>query len=534
MKPNYYVLHNAKIYSLDNRQPKASAIVIQKGTIVALGESPAILAEFADQSECEDLQDRIIIPGLTDAHFHLQHYALSLQKINCETATLQECLQRVGERALSAKPGTWILGHGWNQNNWAEGFGTAELLDQVSPNNPVYLTAKSLHAGWANTAALRLARLSAGTPDPEGGKFSRDAQGNPTGIVFESAMEVINHAIPPPTAPEIEKAIVAAFLILWQIGLTGVHDFDRQACFSALQAIRLDEKLQLRVIKSLPLDDLPSAVALGLRTGFGDNFLRIGSIKAFADGALGPHTAAMLQPYEDDPENRGILFLDAEELYEHGKQAVAQGLSLAVHAIGDRANHEVLEAFSQLRQLEARLFPGATPRLRHRIEHVQVIHPDDASRLADLGIIASMQPIHATSDMRMADRYWGGRSALSYAWRTQLIHGARVAFGSDAPVESPNPFWGIHAAVTRQRQDGSPGAPGWYPSQRLTVQEAIQGFTTGAAFAAGMENRLGRLSPGYLADLLVLDIDPFTCRTEQLYAIQPLATMIDGNWVWRR
>jgi len=533
MKPNSLVLHNAKIYTLDDILPKASALAIQNGAIVALGETPAILAEFADQAVCEDMHSQIVIPGLTDAHIHLQHFALSLQKINCETATQLECIQKVSERAQNTQPGTWILGHGWNQNNWAEGFGNAKLLDQVSPNNPVYLTAKSLHAGWANTAAMRLAHLTAGTPDPEGGKFSRDAEGNLSGILFESAMEVINHAMPPPTPAEIENAILAAFPILWRMGLTGVHDFDRRTCFSALQAIHLDKKLKLRVIKSIPLEDLPSAVALGLRTGFGDDFLRIGSIKAFADGALGPHTAAMFQSYEDDPENRGILFLDAEELYEHGKQAVEQGLSLAVHAIGDRAIHEVLEAFAQLRQLEAGQASGAAFRLRHRIEHVQVIHADDAHRLADLDIIASMQPIHATSDMRMADRYWGGRSALSYAWRTQLKHNARLAFGSDAPVESPNPFWGIHAAVTRQRQDGSPGVPGWYPSQRLTVLEALQGFTSGAAYAAGMENRLGRLSPGYLADLLVLDTDPFTCRSEQLYAIQPLATMVNGEWVWR-
>jgi hypothetical protein len=251
-------------------------------------------------------------------------------------------------------------------------------------------------------------------------------------------------------------------------------------------------------------------------------------VKAFADGALGPRTAAMLQPYMGEPDNQGMLLLDAEELYERGRLAVENGLSLAVHAIGDRANHEVLDAYAQLKKL------GAGKNLRHRIEHVQLIHPGDARRLAELGIIASMQPIHAPSDMLMADRYWGERAAFSYAWRTQLEQGAVLAFGSDAPVESPNPFWGLHAAVTRRRRDGTPGPDGWYPTQRLTVSEALQGFTSGAAYAAGLEDRLGKLAPGFLADLILLDTDPFNCQPDRLPDIQVLATMIGGEWVWKK
>jgi predicted amidohydrolase YtcJ len=267
-----------------------------------------------------------------------------------------------------------------------------------------------------------------------------------------------------------------------------------------------------------------------LRTGFGDDWLRIGGIKAFADGALGPQTAAMLQPYEGEPDNRGMLFLDGEELLEHGRQAAANGLSMAVHAIGDRANHEVLNAFEQL---DAFSHSQGLPRLRHRIEHVQLVHPDDASRLAELGVIASMQPVHATSDMDMADRFWGARSRLAYAWRTQLQAGAVLAFGSDAPVESPNPFWGLHAAVTRRRANGAPGPAGWYPEQKLEIQQALLGFTAGPAYAAGIEDRAGRLAPGYFADLLLLEEDPFTCPPEQLHSMRPLATMVAGEWVYR-
>jgi predicted amidohydrolase YtcJ len=341
-------------------------------------------------------------------------------------------------------------------------------------------------------------------------------------------MGLLDAAIPAATVDQVEAAIRAAMPVLWGFGLTGVHDFDRRRCFMALQALHGRGDLRLRVVKSIPLDDLAHAAGLGLRSGFGDDWLRIGSVKAFADGALGPQTAAMLQPYDGSTDERGMLLLDAEELFEHGRTAAESGLSMAVHAIGDRANHEVLDAYAHLRTYESE---RGLPHLRHRIEHVQLLHPDDAGRLAALGVIASMQPIHATSDMLMADRYWGGRADLAYAWRTQLERGAALAFGSDAPVESPNPFWGIHAAVTRRRADGTPGPRGWYPQQRLSVAEALAGYTRGAAYAAGMEDRLGMLKPGFLADALVLEADPFEIEAQAIKDIRPAAVMAGGEWV---
>jgi predicted amidohydrolase YtcJ len=289
------------------------------------------------------------------------------------------------------------------------------------------------------------------------------------------------------------------------------------------------DELGLRVLKSIPLDDLEHAIGLGIRSGFGDDFLRIGSLKLFADGALGPHTAAMLEPYVDDNENYGILNLDNEQIFEFGCQAVDNGISLAVHAIGDRANHEVLDGFKQLRKYEKM---KGYPHFRHRIEHVQLLHPSDMGRLADLDLIASMQPIHAPSDLFMADRSWGKRSEFAYAWRSQLERSAKLAFGSDAPVESPNPFWGLHAAVTRQRTDGSPGASGWYPEQRLTLEEALLGFTQGPAYAAGLEHKIGKLREGFLADLLVLEQDPFDCHPAELFQIKPSATRVGGQGGW--
>lgn len=519
------LLFNARIYTQDPAQPQVSAILLQGERVLAIGpQAQALPAE-----ECLDLEGRVIIPGLTDAHLHLEHFSLGLQKVDCETSSREECLQRVAERSRQLPPGQWVLGHGWNQNNWPEGFGQAADLDAVAPRHPVYLTAKSLHAGWANSLALRLAGISAETPDPPGGRLGRDAHGQPNGILFEAAMELLQRTIPEPTTDQVAEAIRLAQPVLWQMGLTGVHDFDRRRCFQALQLLHERGQLGLRVLKSIPLEDLPHAAALGLRSGFGDEFLRIGQVKLFADGALGPQTAAMLQPYEGQPDNRGMLLLDAEEIFEHGRVALESGLGLAVHAIGDRANHEVLQAYSQLRQYERTNLPGRPP-LRLRIEHVQLIHPDDAGRLAALGVIASMQPIHAPSDMHMADRHWGKRAACSYAWRTQLRSKAVLALGSDAPVESPNPFWGLHAAVTRQRQDGTPGPQGWYPEQRLTLAEALWGFTGGAAYAAAMEDQLGRLSPGFLADLLVLEEDPFQLPPSDLWRLQPLATMVGGEW----
>jgi predicted amidohydrolase YtcJ len=524
------LLFNANIHTLDEKQPKASALLIAGARIIAVGEKDQLESLAHGRLEKLDMHGRTILPGLTDAHLHLQYYALGLEKIDCETKTKEECLRRVAERARITKPGDWILGHGWNQNEWSEGgdWPTAAELDLLVPNNPVYLTAKSLHAAWANTSALNLAKVNSDTPDPKNGMIQRDHGGRATGILLETAMSLVGDTVPEPSLEIIQSAIEKAQPILWKMGLTGVHDFDRRDSFMALQQLRAQDKLKLRVNKNIPVDSLDYAFELGLRTGFGDDWLWIGSVKAFMDGALGPHTAAMFQPYNGDTENRGILNMDGEELFEHCRKAADVGLSMTVHAIGDRANHEVLNAYEQLRKYETE---KNLPHLRHRIEHVQVLHPDDVPRFAQLNVIASMQPIHAPSDMYAADRFWGNRSALAYAWRTQLDHGAHLAFGSDAPVESPNPFLGLHAAVTRRRADGSPSADGWYPAQKLTLAEALSAYTLGAAYAANAEHRIGILAENYLADLIVLENDIFSVDPNELLTMQASATMIGGEWV---
>jgi len=251
----------------------------------------------------------------------------------------------------------------------------------------------------------------------------------------------------------------------------------------------------------------------------------------FMDGALGPRTASMLDPYNGEADNLGKLFMTSEELFDKSRKAVDHGFNMAVHAIGDRANREALDAFERLREYEK---ANQLPHLRHRIEHVQLLHPQDVPRLGKLGLVASMQPFHVISDMEPADRFWGERAATAYAWKSQIKNGAVCAFGSDAPVENPNPFWGIHAAVTRRRWDGYPAAEGWHPQEKLSLVEALWAYTYGTAYAAGNENKVGKLQEGYFADLIVLKTDPFMCEKEELKDIKPVATMINGEWVWKR
>jgi predicted amidohydrolase YtcJ len=342
-------------------------------------------------------------------------------------------------------------------------------------------------------------------------------------MLFEdSAIELVTDLVPVPSAEEMAETIRRTFPNAWRVGLTSIHDVDHSPAFAAYQVLHARSELGLRVIKYLPAEVLDCALEVGIRAGLGDDWLRVGGIKVFTDGALGPRTAAMLAPYEGDPENVGVLTIDEATLRELTSRAVAGGLPLAIHAIGDRANRMVLDV----------LAGSGGEGLRHRIEHVQLLHPDDVGRLATLGIVAAMQPIHATQDYEMADRYWGDRSVSAYAWRSLLDMGTVLAFGSDCPVENLDPFQGIHAAVTRRRVDGSPGPEGWYPEQRLTVEEAVYAYTLGAARAAAMECRLGSLSPGKLADLVVLDRDVFACGPMQILETRVVATMIAGRFMY--
>ena len=534
------LLVNGWIYPMDARCPRASALAIAGERILAVEGGPStsetqlspsghsLRDRLAPGGVVLDLGGRCVLPGLADSHIHFSSYALSRRVLDLtRAASLAEVLVLVAERARETDPGGWVLGRGWDQERWPERrFPTAAELDSVAPDHPVMLRAKNGHALVANSLALHLAGVTAGTSEPPGGRIGRDAEGCPDGMLFEdSAMELVTDLIPIPGPEETDDALREAFPRAWRVGLTAIHDVDGISAFTAYQRLHTQGELGLRVVKYLPVDVLDCVLEVGLRAGLGDDWLRVGGIKVFADGALGSRTAAMLAPYIGEPDNVGVLTTDMDALRTIACRAAEGGLPLAVHAIGDRANRMVLDVLADANTTDMN-------RLRHRIEHAQLLHPDDVGRLAALGVVASMQPIHATQDCEMADRYWGDRCATGYAWRSLLEAGTTLAFGSDCPVEDLNPFLGIHAAVTRRRINGFPGPEGWYPDQRLTVKEAMHAYTLGAAYAAGLEDRLGSLAPGKLADLVVLDRDIFTCEPMAIAETQVVATMVGGQFVY--
>ncbi|MEA3397318.1 MAG: amidohydrolase [Chloroflexota bacterium] len=517
------ILRNAHIYTGCPTHLWATAIALVGERVAALDDEALAWAD-APGATVEDLGGATVLPGLVDAHLHLMWYALSLRDLNLRDLSWEQCLQRVAERAAKTPPGAWIQGRGWDQNLWPGGiFPTAAALDDVAPRHPVVLIAKSAHAAVANSAALRLAGVTAETPDPQHGHLGRLSNGTPDGMLFEAALEIVLAAVPAPGVEEVAAALQVAQTHLLAVGITGIHDMDAAPAFAAYQTLHRRDELRVRVVKYVRLETLDAVLGAGLRSGLGDDRLRFGGLKLFADGALGARTAALCAPYAGEPDNTGVLTLEPEQLRGIARRAAEGGVTLAIHAIGDRANHLVLDVLEEVRPLD--------PTLRHRIEHVQLLAPEDVPRLARLGIVASMQPLHAPHDRAMAERYWGARTTRAYAWRSLLDAGTVLAFGSDAPVESFNPFLGLYAAVTRRHEiGGAPGPAGWHPEQRLALTEAVRAYTWGAAYAAGLESQLGTLAPGFLADLVVLDRDIFALPPEALLETRARRVMVGGVW----
>ncbi len=523
------VLLNGNIRTLNAAGPQVRAMAITGNRILAVGDDADMCALLAPKGRAMNLRGHTVVPGFTDAHLHFMSYGFSLSRIDLAgVPTKEQALARVQSRAAETPVGHWLQGRGWDHTLWEGGaFPTRQDLDRVAPQHPVFLRRKCGHAGWANSRALELAGITSETADPPGGAIERDpASRQPTGILKDRAMELVARVIQEPGVEEAVGAIQAAQRNAHKLGLVGVHTMEDATALRAFQQLHAAGELRLRVLMQIPQESLDAAIHVGLQSGLGDERLRIGGVKIFADGALGSQTAYMLEPYDHHPGNCGLPLATPQELRELIGQASRAGLAVFVHAIGDRANREVLNAIEASRQA------GEGTSLRHRIEHVQLLHPNDLSRLARLGVIASMQPIHATQDMRIADELWGARSAGAYAWRSLLNSGARLAFGSDSPVEDLNVMKGIHAAVTRRRADGSPGPNGWYPEQRLTVEEAVDAYTVGAAFASGEEKIKGTLTPGQLADAVVLSEDIFSIDPMAILETQVVATLFDGEFVY--
>ena len=530
------ILYNGKLHTQDPEIPQASAIAMRDGKILAAGNDIDIRALATSSTKVVDLEGRRVLPGLTDSHIHFYEWALLLQGLTLEDATsLDEVLRRVKEATTQAEPGAWIVGQGWNQDRWPNPkLPTRFDLDKVAPNYPTILWRTDLHLAWVNSLALNAAGITAATPDPEMGVIDRDESGKPTGILRELAINLVRDVMPPYSDAQTDEAMIKAMTKVHQLGLTGVHDFrimggeDGSPALRAWQRLRSADKLDLRAWVLIPGELLNAAITLGLQSGFGDDFLRIGPAKFFSDGATGPRTAWMLEAFED--ASTGLPLTPMNQMVEAISKAHDAGISTAIHAIGDRAVRELLDVYTEvIRGQDIR----TKPRIPHRIEHVQHSHPDDLKRLGPLGLTASVQPLHLADDMQMVDKACGSRARWAYAFRDLLDADTVLALGSDCPVASPNPFWGIHAAVTRQTRDGKPEG-GWYPSQKLSVAEAVWGYTMGAAIATGQETAQGSLTPGKLADLIVLDQDIFEISPEQIHATKVVMTVFDGQIVCQR
>lgn len=532
-------LLNAVIHTFDPARPRASALLVRGDRIVAVGDDRQVLSAASGPVERLDLKRRAVVPGFIDAHIHLLSYGLSLRVVDLDNLpSLHRCVEKVRERVEQTPPRAWVTGRGWNYTVWEEARPPHRSdLDPVSPGHPVLLTSKNGHQAWCNTPALRLAGVSRNTPDPPGGRIERDACGEPTGVLSEEAVGLVSGHVPPPTPEDLRSAFLDAQRIASAKGLTGFHDcdahaYDGVAMRGLLEDLHRSDRLTLRAYLMVPDARIDEAIASGWRTGDGDDFVRVGPVKVFADGALGPRTADMLDPYEGEPDNRGIVVMDDDRLLDLTAKAHQSGLRVAVHAIGDRAVRRCLDAFERSQHRIVDPLRQVHGDFRPRVEHVQLIHPDDLPRFKHLGAVASMQPIHATSDMHMADRFWGGRSRRSYAWRSLLDAGAVLAFGSDCPVEPLDPLAGLHAALTRQRPDGAPRG-GWTPEQRITLEEALRAYTYGSAYAAGQEADLGALSPGRFADLVVLSRDLFALPPEEILSAEVVMTMVGGRIVYK-
>ena len=523
------ILYNGHIHT-SNFTDKHSAIAINNGIIEAIGSDENILNLCKPEDKKIDLAGKYVLPGFTDAHIHIKHYALQLNSINCETKTRAECLERVRQKVNTSPPGKWILGHGWNHNTWPEGYGTGEDLDKVSPNNPVFLTSKSLHAAWINAAARKIIdnKLNINKINPD--CIQKDHNSNPTGIFFEEAVFLIDSIIPKPDDSELQKLILTAQKQLIEFGITSIHDFDSIYMVDVYRQLQENDDLLLNIVKFIPGDDLKQALQRNYFSGYKENKITIGGIKLFADGALGTQTAAMLEPYENDDNNYGMMTQSTDQMFERGRLSIENGFSLAIHAIGDKANRLVLDVYQKLREYERK---NKLPHFKHRIEHVQLIHPTDQPRLAELDIIASMQPVHIHSDIDPANRHWGERSAYAYPFNALSSLHTNMIFGSDAPVESPNPFAGMHAACFRQQPYNNNGNSPWYEKEKLSSFQAIEHFTPDHMSLYGPDLKYGKLRNGYQADLIILDENPITISENNLIQLKPIAAMINGKWIFQ-
>lgn len=529
---NSIALFNARIY-IDWQNKAVEALLIENGVIKAYGENSQIKALCPSNIKQLDLEGMTVWPGFCDAHLHLAQLAQQLAAINCEGLSKSSILEAVRQRAEQSVPGEWIIGFGFNQNDWTPPeYGTAKELDTVSPNNPVLIHAKSLHAAWTNTFAIRQAGVHTNTPDPDGGAFLRNTDGSPNGILLESAvLQVIKH-IPQTSHSQLANDLLKTQNYLHRFGVTAVHDFDDIDTAEVLLTLNAEDKLRLRVMKSMRFNNFERLKQENWREKLNAGpYLRAGWLKLFADGALGPQSAAMLEPYENST-NKGMLLMSQEELADIARAALEIGWTLSIHAIGDLATRVSLDTIQGLNDYEPIInHPALLP---HRIEHIQALNPSDLPRFAQLKVIASVQPVHATSDYLVAERLWGLRCEQAYAYQSLNESGAELFAGTDAPVELANPFHTLYAAITRQTLSGDPKPNGWYPKQRLKMKDALNAMTINPARYYGHMRQTGNLRPGSNADFIVLKQDPFELSPIEIARLLLEMTFVAGECVYSK
>jgi len=530
--PTTYYLHG-RIYTNDPKHPWAEAMAVRDDKIYCVGTLSQVLLDCggAESSEVVQLNGRFVMPGFNDAHVHLGQAGRDKMTLALNGASSVADIQKLVETAVGRhKLGEWIIGSGWDQTRWADPkYPTRLDLDQVAPNNPVYLVHISGHIAVANSLALKHAEIFADTPNPSGGEIERFADGEPTGVLKERAKEMVTQRIPDPSQAERRKGIESVLEELAQNGVTSAQDFSDWDDFRVYSDLKQEKKLTVRITEWLPFDlSIDALQNMRAEGGTTDPWLKTGPLKAFLDGALGTWTAALLAPYEDDPSTSGILTERPEKLKAMAIERDRLGFQIAFHAIGDKANRVALDTFESL----VRVNPARDR--RDRIEHAQVVAPEDMKRFGELHLIASMQPSHETNDMRWAEKRLGPeRSKGAYAWNSLQKAGATLAFGTDYDVEPINPLRGLYACVSREAPEGGPPG-GWIPQEKLPLQDCISAYTTGSAYAEFMEGKKGELKIGEFADFVELSQDLTKISAKEILKTEVLLTVVDGRTVYRK
>jgi predicted amidohydrolase YtcJ len=527
------LLINGIVYTLDEKNTIAEAIAIRGNRIVSVG-STSDLKEQYPQALTIDLQGKTVMPGFVDAHGHVLGEGSRLATLDVVgTTSAEQIVQMVAQRVQQSQPGQWIYGRGWDQNDWeVKEFPTHDILDAVSPNNPVILRRIDGHALWVNKKALELADITAATKDPDGGKIHRDNRGNPTGVLIDNAMDLIDKVVPELTDEEIEQRIKLALEECAKLGLTEVHDMGVD-----MQVIKIYKKLidngecPLRIYAAISGtgETWEQYRKSGPEIGY-KGLLTVRALKLYMDGALGSRGAALLEEYSDDPGNRGLTITSEAEISKACEQALESGFQVCTHAIGDRGNHITLNEYEKV----LRTLPKGSPSPRWRIEHAQVLQLSDIPRFHELGILPSMQPTHCTSDMYWAEARLGPeRIKGAYAWRSLLQTGSIILSGSDFPVESVNPLWGFYAAITRSDHTGYP-QEGWRAQQKMTREEAARSFTHWAAYGAFEENYKGTIEVGKWADLTIFGRNIMELPPKDILFTDVAMTIVDGKVVYEK